>query len=103
LVDRVAPRGRSPKGYWNTRGGFNIWLAHKARNRAKGQPIMPRRLTVVQAYYWQIRTFTHKIVEGHSHQTKPDVVVPVVRVVVVADRDARVVFIVVPRAATQTL
>jgi len=46
--------------------------------------------------------FTHKIVEGNNH-TKTDIVVPVVRVVVVADRDTRVVFIVVPRAATQTL
>jgi len=65
------------------------------------QPIVPRRLTVVQAYYWQL-TFTCKIVEG-DHHTKTNIVVPVVRVVVVADRDTRVVFIVVPRAATQTL
>jgi hypothetical protein len=40
-------------------------------------------------------------VEGHH--TKTDIVVPVVRVVVVADRNTRVVFIVVPRAAAQTL
>jgi len=46
--------------------------------------------------------FTCRIVEGNDH-TKTDVVVPVVRVVVVADRDTRVVLIVVPRAATQTL
>ena len=45
---------------------------------------------------------TGKIVEGHNHP-KTDVVVPVVRVIVVADRDTRIVFIVVPRAATQTL
>jgi len=45
---------------------------------------------------------TGKIVEGHNH-TKTDVVIPVVRVVVVANRDPRVVIIVVPRAATQTL
>jgi hypothetical protein len=38
-----------------------------------------------------------------DHHTKTDVVVPVVRVVVVADRDTRVVFIVVPRAAPKTL
>jgi len=43
----------------------------------------------------------NKTVEG-SH-TKTDIVVPVVRVVVVADRGTGVVFIVVPRAATQTL
>jgi hypothetical protein len=40
-------------------------------------------------------------VEGHKYP-KTDVVVPVVRVVVVADRDTSVVFIVVPRAAAQT-
>jgi len=39
---------------------------------------------------------------GERH-TKTDIVVPVVRVVVVADRDTSVVFIVVPRAAPQTL
>jgi hypothetical protein len=44
-----------------------------------------------------------KTVKGRRHHTKTDVVVPVVWIVVVADRDARVVFIVVPRAAPQTL
>jgi hypothetical protein len=34
---------------------------------------------------------------------KTNIVVPVVRVVVVADHNTRVVFIVVPRAAAQTL
>jgi hypothetical protein len=43
-----------------------------------------------------------KTVKGHHH-TKTDIVVPVVRGVVVAVRDTRVVFIVVPRAATQTM
>jgi hypothetical protein len=38
-----------------------------------------------------------------DHHTKTDIVVPVIRVVVVADRDTRVVFIVVPRATPQTL
>jgi hypothetical protein len=37
-----------------------------------------------------------------ERRTKTDIVVPVVRVVVVADRNTRVVFIVVPRAAAQT-
>ncbi|MCI0555707.1 MAG: hypothetical protein L0287_32575 [Anaerolineae bacterium] len=45
--------------------------------------------------------YIYKTVEGHH--TKTDIVVPIIRVVVVADRNTRVVFIVVPRAATQTL
>jgi hypothetical protein len=73
-----------------------------SHNRAKGQPIVPRCLTVVQGTLLAISAFMRKIVEPHHH-TKTDVVVPVLRVVVVADRNTGIVFIVVPRAATQTL
>jgi len=52
---------------------------------------------VNQTHFWQ----HDKTVAGPHPKT--DVVVPVVRVIVVADRNAGVVFIVVPRAAPQTL
>ena len=42
-----------------------------------------------------------KVDVGTTHYPKTDVVVPVVRVIVVAVAGARVVFLIVPRAATQ--
>ena len=45
----------------------------------------------------------NKIVEGTRTHTKTDVVVPVVWIVVEPNGNTRVVFIVVPRAAAQTL
>ena len=50
----------------------------------------------ISQYYRQ----ESKTVRG-QHHTKSIIVVPVVRVVVVTDRNARVVLIVVPRAAAQ--
>lgn len=32
---------------------FYFWLCNIPHNRAKGQPIAPRCLTIVKAYYWQ--------------------------------------------------
>lgn len=81
-------------------GCFYLWLCIRLHNRAEGQPVSPRCLTLVKAYCWTPKIL-YKTVEDHN--TKTDIVVPVVRVVVVADRDTRVVFIVVPRAAPKTL
>jgi hypothetical protein len=53
---------------------------------------------MVKTHYWHT---LYKTVKERRAET--DVVVPVVRVVVVADRDTRILFIVVPRAAAQTL
>ena len=55
--------GRSPRnGYWNMRDSFIFGCAQTySHNRAKGQPIVPRSLTVVEAYYWQIQRTLAKL------------------------------------------